>query len=156
MSEFSHDPYAPGASYAPPGGDADRFNEQRWRQVGASDKQLAELATEHASRSFGEKVAHNQELARRPDQELAEQLPGGKPASEPQSDPLHTKSEPNEPAEPVNPSHPPQQEYDGTVSEVLAAVGSDADRARAALAVEQARDKPRTSLVAELEKIAAG
>jgi hypothetical protein len=43
---------------------------------------------------------------------------------------------------------------DGTAADVLAWVGEDRGRARQALTVEQARPKPRTSLVAKLDKIA--
>ena len=42
---------------------------------------------------------------------------------------------------------------DGTAEEVLAWVGDDSDRARAALAAEDKRDKPRATLVAKLEKV---
>lgn len=42
----------------------------------------------------------------------------------------------------------------GTSGEVLAWVGGDQDRARQALDTEQQRDKPRSSLVAKLEKLA--
>jgi hypothetical protein len=40
-----------------------------------------------------------------------------------------------------------------TVAEVLAAVGEDPDKATAALAEEQARDKPRPTLVVGLQKV---
>jgi hypothetical protein len=42
----------------------------------------------------------------------------------------------------------------GTVAEVLAAVGDDPTAARAALDAEQAKDHPRSTLVARLEQIA--
>lgn len=44
---------------------------------------------------------------------------------------------------------------DGTAAEVLEWVGDDRDRAGAALLAETARDKPRTTLVAALEKLTA-
>lgn len=45
---------------------------------------------------------------------------------------------------------------DGTIADVLAAVGEDPVAARAALDAEQAKDKPRTTLVGRLEHIADG
>ncbi|MEV0993426.1 hypothetical protein [Nonomuraea sp. NPDC050202] len=41
---------------------------------------------------------------------------------------------------------------DGTVDDVLGWVGDDPDRARAALEAEEARDKPRSTLVARLRE----
>lgn len=43
---------------------------------------------------------------------------------------------------------------DGNAKEVLDWVGEDRDRAGAALVAETARDKPRSTLVAALEKVA--
>jgi len=43
---------------------------------------------------------------------------------------------------------------DGTAAEVLEWVGDDPDRAAAALKAEGERDKPRTTLVSALEKLA--
>jgi hypothetical protein len=40
-----------------------------------------------------------------------------------------------------------------TADAILADVGDDGQKAQAALDAEQARDKPRTSLIAKLEKI---
>lgn len=42
---------------------------------------------------------------------------------------------------------------DGTAEQVLAWVGDDAGRAATALATEQARDRPRSVLTAQLEKL---
>lgn len=42
---------------------------------------------------------------------------------------------------------------DGSAAQVLGWVGADPDRARRALAAEQAREKPRTGLVAALGKL---
>jgi hypothetical protein len=42
---------------------------------------------------------------------------------------------------------------DGTIAEVLDWVGDDSDRAVAALEAEEARDQPRSTLVAALEKV---
>lgn len=41
----------------------------------------------------------------------------------------------------------------GTVDETIAWVGDNIDRARAALAAEQAADEPRTTLIAHLERV---
>lgn len=48
----------------------------------------------------------------------------------------------------------PQTEYsERTAEAILLDVGTDADRAQEALDAEEARDQPRTSLVAKLERI---
>lgn len=46
-------------------------------------------------------------------------------------------------------------DIDGTADEVLDWVGRDPGRAEEALAQEQAKDKPRSTLVKKLEKVAA-
>lgn len=48
----------------------------------------------------------------------------------------------------------PAETYSGTVAEIMDRVGRDAASARAALAAEQERDKPRATLVRKLEDIA--
>lgn len=71
------------------------------------------------------------------------------------------QAEPVEPA-PAVPQPGPAAEAEaevgpvpaGTAGDVLAWVGSDPARARAALAAERQRSKPRTSLLAKLEKLA--
>lgn len=45
---------------------------------------------------------------------------------------------------------------DGTAADILAWVGDDPDRAAEALDVEEARDKPRSTLVKQLAKLAEG
>lgn len=45
---------------------------------------------------------------------------------------------------------------DGTADDVLAWVGDDPERASWALEVEHTRDKPRSTLTAQLEKLAEG
>jgi hypothetical protein len=45
---------------------------------------------------------------------------------------------------------------EGTAADVLAWVGTDQDRARRALAVEQAQDRPRSVLIGNLRKLADG
>jgi len=49
---------------------------------------------------------------------------------------------------------PAELEIDGTAQEVLAWVGDDPARAEEALAAEQAKDKPRSTLVKHLAKLA--
>lgn len=51
---------------------------------------------------------------------------------------------------------PAELNIDGTAQEVLAWVGDDEGRAAEALAAEQARDRPRSTLVKSLQKIAEG
>jgi hypothetical protein len=50
---------------------------------------------------------------------------------------------------------PTELDIDGTAADVLAWVGEDPDRAEEALAAEQAKDRPRSTLVKQLEKLAA-
>lgn len=47
-------------------------------------------------------------------------------------------------------------DIDGTAADVLAWVGEDPERAEEALEAEQAKDKPRSTLVKQLEKLAEG
>ncbi|MEU4594455.1 hypothetical protein [Micromonospora aurantiaca (nom. illeg.)] len=67
---------------------------------------------------------------------------------------------------PVTPGHPEQPPQaprqpdttptgvpDGNASDVMLWVGGDVERARTAAAVEQARERPRTGLMAELDKL---
>jgi hypothetical protein len=76
--------------------------------------------------------------------------------------PTPTAAVPGELSEPVaevpEPSPEPAPEVapvpDGTVDEVLEWVGDDPTRARRAADAEQAKDRPRTSLLAKLDKIA--
>ena len=59
-------------------------------------------------------------------------------------------------AEDQGPADPPAElDIDGTAADVLAWVGEDPERAEEALAAEQAKDKPRSTLVKQLEKLAA-
>lgn len=54
------------------------------------------------------------------------------------------------------PEEPPAElDIDATAKEVLAWVGDDPERAAEALAAEQAKDSPRSTLVKQLEKLAA-
>ena len=63
---------------------------------------------------------------------------------------------PQEEQGPEGPKDPPAElDIDGTAADVLAWVGEDPERARQALAAEQAKDKPRSTLVKQLEKLAA-
>lgn len=57
--------------------------------------------------------------------------------------------------EPEIPVGPPEElDIDGTAADVLAWVGDAPERAAEALAAEQAKDKPRSTLVKQLEKLA--
>lgn len=51
---------------------------------------------------------------------------------------------------------PDELDIDGTAVEVLAWVDNDPERAEEALTAEQAKDKPRSTLVKQLEKLADG
>lgn len=51
---------------------------------------------------------------------------------------------------------PAELDIDGTAQAVLAWAGDDPDRAAEALAAEQAKDKPRSTLVKQLAKLAEG
>jgi hypothetical protein len=56
--------------------------------------------------------------------------------------------------EPEKPQEPQQEEVkSGTSREVLGWVGDDKDRARRALEKEQASDKPRSTLIRELNEV---
>jgi hypothetical protein len=57
--------------------------------------------------------------------------------------------------EPESPASPVDLDIDGTAADVLSWVGEDPGRAAEALAAEQAKDKPRSTLVKQLEKLAA-
>ncbi len=70
---------------------------------------------------------------------------------------LEADPEPTPEPEPVPevPEDPPAElEIDGTAVEVLAWVDEDPERAAEALAAEQAKEKPRSTLVKQLEKLA--
>ena len=57
--------------------------------------------------------------------------------------------------EPEAPTEPPADlDITANAADVLAWVGEDAERAAEALAAEQAKDKPRSTLVAALTKLA--
>jgi len=73
-------------------------------------------------------------------------LPGAAPVPAPAAD---------EPAAELEGSDDdPDEVPAGTADEVLAWVGEDRDRATRALQAEQGRDKPRSTLSAQLEKLA--
>ncbi|MDT7847197.1 hypothetical protein [Streptomyces justiciae] len=56
-----------------------------------------------------------------------------------------------------DPTSPPQElDIDASVKDVLAWVGDDRDRAAEVLSLEQAKEHPRSTLVKQLEKTAAG
>ncbi|BBC30001.1 hypothetical protein SGFS_012950 [Streptomyces graminofaciens] len=66
-------------------------------------------------------------------------------------------AEPDEDGGDGGPKEPPASLADAsTAAEVLAWVGEDPDRAAEALAVEEAAEKPRSTLVKQLKKLAEG
>lgn len=71
------------------------------------------------------------------------------------AEPAPPAAEPQLPQEPA-PEPPTDAVPDGTAADVLTWVDDDPDRARQALDAEQAREKPRTSLVAKLAKLTDG
>ncbi|MFJ5973517.1 hypothetical protein [Streptomyces sp. NPDC093060] len=59
-----------------------------------------------------------------------------------------------EPEEKPEPAEPPEElDIHGTAADVLAWVGDDPERAAEALEAEQAKDKPRSTLVKQMEKL---
>jgi hypothetical protein len=65
------------------------FNEDRWRRVGASDKQVRKLADEFSQLDRDARLAENQRLASKSDDELATELkPSGKPEPGPVAQPV--------------------------------------------------------------------
>ncbi|MBB4985030.1 hypothetical protein [Streptomyces nymphaeiformis] len=69
----------------------------------------------------------------------------------------------DDPAEPEDPAEeeleaPADDELDidATAADILSWVGDDPDRAEEALAAENAKDKPRSTLVKQLERLAGG
>lgn len=63
------------------------------------------------------------------------------------------RAEPEGTAEEQPPDEPVEAVPEGSAKTILAWVGTDLDRAGAALAAERARPQPRTTLIAELEKL---
>ena len=59
-----------------------------------------------------------------------------------------------EPAQEESKEPPAELDIDAKADDVLAWVGDDPERAAEALAAEQAKDKPRSTLVKQLEKLA--
>ena len=83
--------------------------------------------------------------------EFAAYLVSTRSPVEPLDDEARALLEP--PAE--EPEGPPAElDIDGTAADVLAWVGEDPERAAEALEAEQAKDKPRSTLVKQLEKLA--
>jgi hypothetical protein len=71
---------------------------------------------------------------------------------EPLDDEARALLEGEAPEEPT-PGPAAELDIDGTAADVLAWVGEDRERAAEALAAEQAKDKPRSTLVKQLEKL---
>lgn len=68
-----------------------------------------------------------------------------------EADPEPAPEGPKAPAEPADPGDPP---VDGTIDDLMAWVDGDEDRAAQALAAEQAKDKPRSTIVKRLAALA--
>jgi hypothetical protein len=75
--------------------------------------------------------------------------------AEPEVQPAADVEEPA-PSTTPPPADPPAEVPDGSVEDVMAWVGQDAERAAKALAVEESREHPRSTLAAKLRKLAAG
>jgi hypothetical protein len=74
---------------------------------------------------------------------------------EPLDDEAAALLEPRREGPEQEPEGPPAElDIDGTAADVLAWVGEDPDRAAAALEADQAKDKPRSTLVKQLAKLA--
>jgi len=86
--------------------------------------------------------------------ELAAYLVSTRSPVEPLDDDARALLEPQEKHLEETPPPPEELDIDGTAAEILAWVGEDADRAAEALDAEQAKEKPRSTLVKQLEKFA--
>lgn len=80
-------------------------------------------------------------------------LEAGAPV-EPIDDEARDHLEAAEASEETEPEPPAELDIDATAADVLAWVGEDTDRAAEALEAELAKDKPRSTLVKSLEKLA--
>lgn len=77
-----------------------------------------------------------------------------RPAAEEPADSEETEEEdPEEEPEPEDPDGD-ELDIDATAADVLGWVGDDPDRAEEALAAERDKDKPRSTLVKQLERLA--
>jgi len=138
----------PGNNFASNGDDDTYapFDRARWKRVGASKTQLADLARVHAAMAPVEQASEGRRVASVSDTHLRDDLatPAAADiiATEQTDDLVNTALEQSEPVAVV-----------GTVEEVLAHVAGDADRAADALAHELA-NKNRVSLTAALSAIA--
>lgn len=86
--------------------------------------------------------------------ELAAYLVSTRSPVEPLDDDARALLEPREEQDETPPPPPEELDIDGTAAEILAWVGEDQDRAKEALEAEQAKEKPRSTLVKQLEKLA--
>lgn len=100
----------------------------------------------YAITEFQEGSEHVGELARH----LADNAPE-KSVEVLETDPEPAPEEPKEPESPVDPSEPP---VDGTIDDLMAWVDGDRERAARALEAEQAKDKPRSTVVKRLSSLA--
>lgn len=115
-----------------------QFDEARWRRVGATDDEVVKLAASHARSKPEKQLSEGKRLASQPDSVLADELAGARgrwgTGEETAAD--------NE------------EDWSGTISDVLDKVGEDKTKAASALDFEE-EHKNRVSLVAALEEIIA-
>lgn len=102
------------------------FREARWRRAGASDTQIEDLRAAHADLSADEKAAEAARIDTISDSDLAVELDG---------DTTNLAL--------------------GTKDQVLERVGDDADLAAVALSHEQARARPRKTVIDALNAVIA-
>ena len=107
----------------------ERFRDDRWRRVGASEEEIAVLAGEWDLMSPGAQEVEGTGIDSISDGMLAVVL------------------EQRREADP--------QLVAGSIAEVLDQVGTDPAKARLAITAEEATAKPRSTLIAKLEEIAA-
>lgn len=67
-----------------------------------------------------------------------------------------TRLDGSSPASDPEPPPPVELDLEATAAEVLAWVGEDPERAAQALTVEEAREKPRSTLLKQLDKLVDG
>lgn len=117
------------------------FDEARWRRVGATDDEVVRLAASHARRKPEKQAAEGRRLAEQPDGVLAEELAEARIR-------WGTDKTDDETSE----DEATEEDWSGTIAEVLDKVGDDKDKATAALDFEE-EHKGRVSLIAALEEI---
>lgn len=104
-----------------------RFRDDRWRRAGASEEELVALEAEFGAMDPDHQLAETSNIDSVSDMALSEELDARR-----QADP---------------------ELVAGSVKSVLDEVGSDPVRARAAIIAEESKDKPRSTLVTQLQAI---